>query len=138
MTTPARALIALVLASLSIGGSSAGAQTLVRTLPSHNRAVNTPSGVTPAGKPKPYVVPPHTVYGQIARLTATSFLLKLRSGRMLTVDDTLAVASGHYSAPLFVGKYVEVAGTVGTTGVLVAETITRMQQIDPSNTRADR
>jgi hypothetical protein len=137
MTTPARALIALVLASLAIGGSSAGAQTLVRTLPNH-RAVAAPSGVTPPGKPKPYVIPPHTVYGQIARLSATSFLLKLRSGRLLTVDDSVAVASGHYSAPLFVGKYVEVAGSLGTTGVLVAETITRMQQIDPSNTRADR
>jgi hypothetical protein len=73
----------------------------------------------------------HTIFGSIAKMTTRkSFLLRLRSGRVLPVDATAAMASGRYSAPLYIGKQVVVGGALDARGLFVAQRVTRMTQID--------
>ena len=78
----------------------------------------------------------HGAFGRIARLQTTSFVMRLRSGRLLNVDASDAIASGRVSAPLYVGKAILVTGTLDARGTFVAQTVTRMEHID-SETRAD-
>ena len=79
----------------------------------------------------------HSAFGQIARMGSGGFVMRLRSGRMLVVDASAAMASGRFSAPLFVGKLVVVTGGVDSRGTFLAQTVTRMTHIDKT-TRADR
>ena len=78
----------------------------------------------------------HDVFGEIVRLYPGGFVLRLRSGRALTVDASSAIASGRFSQPLFVGKIVLVTGGVDSRGTVLAETVTRITRID-NTTRAD-
>jgi hypothetical protein len=52
----------------------------------------------------------HTIYGFIVAIRGSLLTVRLRSGSSVIVDDTVAVAHGDYSAPLFVGKTVSVDG----------------------------
>lgn len=79
----------------------------------------------------------HDVSGAIVSLSGNSVSLRLRDGRVLSIDATDAIASGRFSAPLFVGKFVEVTGPVDLHRVLHAQTITRLPRVD-STTPADR
>jgi hypothetical protein len=80
---------------------------------------------------------PHHVFGSIVSIRGSRFSLRTRSGRMLIVDDSVALARGTFSAPLFAGKIVVVAGEYDTLRVLHALTVTRQPRIDrttPSDT----
>jgi hypothetical protein len=79
----------------------------------------------------------HSAFGKIASFGPPGFVLRLRSGRLLVVDDSAAVASGRMSMPLFLGKLVVVSGALGPRGTFVAQTVTRMERID-TQTRPDR
>jgi hypothetical protein len=92
--------------------------------------------VAPAPTPLPASAFTHGAFGEIARLEPSGFVLRLRSGRALVVDASDAIASGRYSAPIFVGKLVLVTGAIDGAGHFRAETVTRMARID-SSTRAD-
>jgi hypothetical protein len=108
----------------------AGAQT-VRPLPATQRHGVAPVPVAPA-------VPSgvqHTVFGTIARLAKSSFVLQMRTGRRVSVDAAPAIASGRYSAPLFVGKFVVVEGTLDASGTLHARSVTRMTRLDGATPR---
>jgi len=77
----------------------------------------------------------HNVFGVIATLALPKLLLRTRAGRLLKVDASVAIARGTYSAPLFVGKAVLVAGDYDASGVLHAATVTRMTRIDATTPR---
>ncbi len=118
-------------------------------------AVASPSGVTGAAPVRPlpqYVISrgavthaktvpaprsPHDVSGAIVTLRSNVIALKLRSGRIVPVDATDAIASGRFSAPLYVGKLVDITGAYDAKHVLHAETITRVPRVNAS-TPADR
>lgn len=85
--------------------------------------------------PAPRIV--HDLSGAIEALGRTAFALRLRSGRLQRIDATDALASGRVSAPLYVGKLVDVTGSYDQRHVLHAETITRVPRVDAS-TPADR
>jgi hypothetical protein len=100
-------------------------------LPRQIRA-NTP----PAAKPWHAVRPgPHVFYGTIAALRGSLITLRLRNGRSVPVDASVAIANGNYSVPLFVGKIVSVDGTLAGTG-FTATHVFRMSNL--ANLPADR
>jgi hypothetical protein len=76
--------------------------------------------------------PEHVLYGKIARLSGPYFTLLLRTNRLVNVDASLAVKSGTYSAPLFVGKTVMVTGKLDAIGTLHAKAVSRYMRIDRS------
>jgi hypothetical protein len=78
----------------------------------------------------------HSAFGQIVRLGGTAIVLRLRSGRLLNVDATAAIDAGRTSEPLFVGKLVMVTGGIDSRGTFLAQTVTRMSNLD-SPTRPD-
>jgi hypothetical protein len=49
---------------------------------------------------------PHVLYGTIAAVRGNVITLRLRNGRAVAVDATVAIAHGDYPAPLFIGKVV--------------------------------
>jgi hypothetical protein len=69
------------------------------------------SNVQPAAKWHPAPGGPHVLYGTIAGINGTLITIRLRNGGFQAVDGSAAVASGNYSAPLFIGKTVSVDGT---------------------------
>jgi hypothetical protein len=73
---------------------------------------------------------PHMVEGTILRVTGPSLVVALRTRRLLHVDASNAIASGRYSQPLFVGKFVLIEGAYGRDGTLFATAITRLPRID--------
>jgi hypothetical protein len=73
---------------------------------------------------------PHVVVGTILRVTGSSLVVELRTRRLLHVDASTAIASGRYSQPLFVGKFVIIEGSYGRDGTLFANSITRLPRID--------
>jgi hypothetical protein len=79
----------------------------------------------------------HVVAGTIVTLSGQTFVLSLRSRHRLRVNASPAVASGHYSAPLFAGKIVIVQGTYAADGSFVAHSVTRLTRLD-ATTALDR
>ncbi len=79
----------------------------------------------------------HVVFGRLESVEGRMLTLRTRSGRLWSVDATEAIASGNYSAPLFVGKIVEVDASLRKSGVLQATGVMRMGTLDRS-TPADR
>jgi hypothetical protein len=123
-----RKLVPLVLALSTFGGGIASAQS-VRYAPAIRHAA--------PPTPLPASAFAHDAFGQITRLQPSGFIMRLRSGRALVVDASDAIASGRFSAPMYVGKLVVVTGAIDASGTFRAETVTRMARID-SSTRADR
>jgi hypothetical protein len=91
-------------------------------------------------QPRPTPLPAsafaHSAFGEIVRIGPTVFVLRLRSGRPLTVDATEAIEAGRTSEPLFVGKLVVVTGSIDSRGTFEAQTVTRLSNLD-SPTRPD-
>jgi hypothetical protein len=117
------ALTALVLPLALLVNAGANAQLSSATRP---RAESLRPGIvtaTPPGRP-------HMVVGTISRVAGANLVVELRTRRLLHVDASPALASGRYSAPLFVGKFVIIEGTYGTDGTLFATSITRLPRID--------
>lgn len=83
--------------------------------------VAAPYHVRPAG--------PHSIYGTIVAIRGSRLTVKLRNGRLLSVDDSIAVAADDYSQPLFVGKLVAIDGTIAN-GVFSAAHIFRVTNLD--------
>ena len=79
----------------------------------------------------------HEVYGHIVLVQKRALTLRLRSGRIVNVDTTAAIAAGRFSAPLFPGKIVLAAGTLDARGTLLAQSITRLTRLDAA-TAGDR
>jgi hypothetical protein len=70
------------------------------------------------------------VYGTITAIREkTLIVVRLRNGYAQRVDMTDVLRTGHYSAPLFVGKIVAVTGRMEPTGLLLASTVTRAQSL---------
>ncbi len=90
----------------------------------------------PRATPMPASAFAHSAFGEIVRMGPTVFVLRLRSGRQLTVDATDAIQSGRTSEPLFVGKLVVVTGSLDSRGTFEAQTVTRLSNLD-SPTRPD-
>ncbi len=122
-----RLIVPLALAASTFAGGMASAQS-VRYAPTIRHAA--------PPTPLPASAFAHDVFGEIVRLYPTGFVLRLRSGRALTVDASSAIASGRFSQPLFVGKIVLVTGGIDSRGTFLAETVTRITRIDNA-TRAD-
>ncbi len=78
----------------------------------------------------PIVKPAHWRFGTIQTLGATTFTMLTRTGRVITVDDTVPLQSGIYSFPLYVGKAIVVDGTFDKTGTMHATNIVRAIRID--------
>jgi hypothetical protein len=73
----------------------------------------------------------HTFFGTIVRLAPRALWLRLRTGRVILVNSDIAIAADRYSAPLFVSKIVVIRGQVDPNGVLHAEFIEKLPQLDP-------
>jgi hypothetical protein len=71
---------------------------------------------------------PHVFYGTIVAIRGTSLSVLLRNSRIVSVDVAAAVASGNYSAPLFVGKTVSVDGS-GNGGAFTAAHVFRVTNL---------
>ena len=80
----------------------------------------------------------HNVFGTIVSIarTRTDFVMRTRGGRLFAVDGAEAMASGRFSAPLFIGKVVLVSGGIDARHVLHATAVTRMTRLD-ARTPAD-
>lgn len=78
----------------------------------------------------------HAVFGTIVALRPRTFTLQTRTGRTIAVDASTAIRNETYSAPLFVGKTVVVAGSY-VRNVLNAVTVTRVPAIEAA-TPGDR
>ncbi len=93
-------------------------------------AVVRPSHPVPVASKTWRSVPPgpHTVFGTIAALDGAAVTIRLRSGRLVPIDATAALANGAFSAPLFVGKMVAVDGAV-QNGKFVAAHIIRLTNL---------
>jgi hypothetical protein len=123
MTLLARMLVALTLAALPAVAAADDVRPQTPVVRSVAPAPAVPNGTQ------------HTAFGEITRLTKTTFSMRLRTGKTLQVDAASAIASGRYSAPLFVGKAVVVTGPLDAHGTLYAQTVTRMTEIDDRTPR---
>ena len=74
----------------------------------------------------------HVIFGRLESIQGKTLALRARSGHIWSVDASEAVASDNYSAPLFVGKIVEVDGYFTNSHVLQATGIMRMGTLDSS------
>jgi hypothetical protein len=113
------ALLAACVFAASIPAGADTAQDRVRIGPGMRRNIDLPTKG-----------PEHVMFGKIARLSGPYFALQLRTNRVVNVDATLAVQSGAYSAPLFVGKIVMVTGKLDASGTLHANAVSRYMRID--------
>jgi hypothetical protein len=129
MNLLSRLLPASAILALSVASTGAEAQ-IVRRGPS---AFHRGLFLAPARPIRPTGAD-HTIFGAIVRYTKSSFVLRLRTGRLINVDATAAISSGRYSAPLYVGKSVVVAGELDGHGILRAQSVTRMTRLDNSTT----
>jgi len=66
------------------------------------------------------------IVGTIDSISGSRLLIRTRTGARVRVDALAAMAGGH-SAVLFVGRSVDVVGTVDNAGVLHAATIWRVK-----------
>jgi hypothetical protein len=131
MNPSPRRSAALALIAAALVASGASAQTIRRpaiVTPRAPLAPQAPAVTVPAG-------PKHQVFGTIASLTKTAFVLRTRTGRTIDVNAADAISSGRYSEPLFVGKVVVVTGPTDAHGVLYAQTVIRMTRIEDPNLR---
>jgi len=118
--------------------SVALAWTLVPIAPTEAQSTRHPDVIRsqPRPTPMPASAFAHSAFGEIVRMGPTVFVLRLRSGRPLTVDATEAIQAGRTSEPLFVGKLVVVTGNIDSRGTFEAQTVTRLSNLD-SPTRPD-
>jgi hypothetical protein len=72
----------------------------------------------------------HVVFGRLEFVKGPLLTLRTRSGRLWSVNATEALRSGNYSAPLFVGKIVEVDAYLNRSNVLQASGVMRMGSLD--------
>ncbi len=72
----------------------------------------------------------HVVYGTITQIQGSVLTVALRDGRQRRVDASPAIRSGTYSAPLYVGKIVAIAGSYEADGTLSATTISKLGRAD--------
>ncbi len=127
MTHSLRRTVAAVAALAAFAALPSGAFA-ARVIPAPARQVQVQ---VRAAAPVPYHATrfgPHTFYGTIVAMRGSRLLVRLRSGRTQTVDDTRAVAANDYSAPLFLGKMVAVDGTFAS-GVFSAQHIYRVSNL---------
>lgn len=96
------------------------------TQPQPQRQVRPPLAA-PAWHPVPHG--PHILFGRIASIKGDIIAVQLRNGRLQNVDAAAPIANGNYSAPLFVGKFVSVDGTL-VGGTFVAAHIFRQYSLD--------
>jgi hypothetical protein len=79
----------------------------------------------------------HVVYGTLNFVRGSALVLQTRRGALIHVDAAAAIASGMYSAPLFVGKVVAVGGYYDASRVLHASNVQRLSKLD-ATTNPDR
>ncbi len=75
----------------------------------------------------------HHVFGTIVGINGNTLALKLRSGRMISIDATTAIANNDYSYPLFNGKTVAIDGAYASPAVFTAThvfAITTLQSLE--------
>ncbi len=72
---------------------------------------------------------PHGIFGTITALQSPQLTLRSIAGATVHVDASVAIKSGDYSAPLFVGKRVLVTGTTGPNGVFRAVSVDRVDSL---------
>jgi hypothetical protein len=72
----------------------------------------------------------HVVFGRLESVKGPLLTLRTRSGHLWSVNATEALNSGNYSAPLFVGKIVEVDGYLSRSNSLQASGVMRMGSLD--------
>jgi hypothetical protein len=72
----------------------------------------------------------HVVYGTVVAVHGSQLTVKLRNNRSINVDASPAIANGDYSAPLFVGKLVNVDGAFKPNGVLSAAHVFRLVRLE--------
>ncbi len=71
---------------------------------------------------------PHEFSGLIYAMNGAQLTLRLRNGQFVAVNAADAIASGNYSAPLFIGKPVSIDGTQGA-GAFTATHIFRVPNL---------
>lgn len=79
---------------------------------------------------------PHEITGTLVELSGSYLTLRTRSGRLVRIDDTDAVAHER-SVPLIVGRQYDAGGTYGASGTLRAATIVR-EKPSPATWPMDR
>ena len=67
------------------------------------------------------------IFGTVDSINGSRLMIRTRTGSRVQVDASAAIARGR-SAVLFVGRAVDVVGTVDAAGVLHAETIARAKR----------
>jgi hypothetical protein len=123
------AALAAIGAALVPGGS--GAQVLRPAAP-----VVRPSTLPGVVRPGGAAATANAVFGTITQVTGSILTVKLRDGRTIKVDASVAVAHGDYSAPFFVGKIIMAEGTRMSNGTFDAVRVTRLTSL--SQIPADR
>jgi hypothetical protein len=127
---PAQSILATaVLTALAVAAQPAMAT--VQRAVTVVKAARPAAAATPASAKTWHSVPmgAHTLYGTISALSGSQLLLRLRNGRSLPVDASAAIASGSFSAPLFVGKMVTIDGAL-QNGKYVAAHIIRLTNLE--------
>jgi hypothetical protein len=127
MITMRRAGLALLLAALP---GTLAAQT-VRALPGE-RAREPVTGRGFESGPYANPSPTHRLFGEIVALQGTRAEVRSRTGRIIEVDCGPAIRTGHFSAPLFVGKLVLVEGLYSPDRIMHAARITRLPRLEPT------
>jgi preprotein translocase subunit YajC len=89
-----------------------------------------PSTLPGVVRPGGAVVTANAVFGTITQVSGAMLTVKLRDGRSVKVDASVAVAHGDYSAPLFVGKIIVAEGTRRSNGTFDAVRVTRLPSLD--------
>jgi hypothetical protein len=108
---------------------AAGGQAVAQTAIRRPVPVAVPVRPGTSATPKPGQ-PEHFVSGTIVKIAGRLLLVQLRDRRLVRVDATSPLATGRYSAPLFIGKVVIVEGSYARDGTLLATTITRLPRLD--------
>lgn len=117
------AAIAAICAALvpAIGGAQ-----VIRPAAPVVRPSTLPGVVRPGGA----AATANAVFGTITQVSGAVLTVKLRDGRSLKVDASVAVAHGDYSAPLFVGKIIMAEGTRLSNGTFDAIRVTRLPSLN--------
>jgi hypothetical protein len=129
MISTARTLAAVLLLTSVVAAGGAEAQTTVR-----HGGSSFYRGLlrVPRQPPISRVNSGHTYFGTVTRFTKTSFVMRLRNGRLVNVDASPAIAAGRYSTPFFAGKVVVVIGTIDRVALFHAQSVTRLSRLDIS------
>lgn len=67
----------------------------------------------------------HRLFGFITALKGTSVTIRIRSGKLVQIDASAAIANNRVSEPLYLGKAVVVHGGFGLQGKFVASVLAR-------------